>query len=97
MSEHRYISIEKISVNPYQPRTEFDESKLMDLAQSIRENGLIQPIVVREISPESYEIIAGERRYRAMSMIGYLDVPCIVTKERDEASASLALIENIQR
>lgn len=97
MSEHRNISIEKISVNPYQPRTEFDESKLMDLAQSIRENGLIQPIVVRQISPESYEIIAGERRYRAMSMIGYVDVPCIVTKASDEASASLALIENIQR
>ncbi len=97
MSEHKIIPIEKISVNPYQPRTEFDEGRLLELAQSIKENGLIQPVVVRETDTNTYEIIAGERRYRAMLMIGYIDVPCIVTKASDEASASIALIENIQR
>ena len=97
MAEHKLIQVEKISVNPYQPRKEFDETGLLELAQSIRENGLIQPIVVREVGNEAYEIIAGERRYRAMLMIGKVEVPCIVTTATDEASASIALIENIQR
>lgn len=97
MAEHRLLPIEKISVNPFQPRTEFDESRLLELAQSIRENGLIQPVVVRKTGEDTYEIIAGERRYRAMLMIGQMEVPCIVTEATDEASASIALIENIQR
>ena len=97
MAEHRIIPIEKITVNPYQPRTHFDADNLYELAQSIRENGLIQPIVVRELDNDSYEIIAGERRYRAMMMIGQVEVPCIVSSATDEASAHLALIENIQR
>lgn len=97
MAEHRTISIENIMVNPYQPRTHFDEEQLYELAQSIRENGLIQPIVVRELNQNQYEIIAGERRYRAMMMIGQTQVPCLVMKATDERSAALALIENIQR
>lgn len=96
MTDHRTIPIEKIEVNPYQPRRSFDEEKLMELAQSIRENGLIQPIVVRETNAH-YEIIAGERRYRAVQLVGYTEVPCIVTSVTDKESASLALIENIQR
>lgn len=96
MTDHRTIPIEKIEVNPYQPRRSFDEEKLMELAQSIRENGLIQPIVVRETNAH-YEIIAGERRYRAVQLVGYTEVPCIVTSATDKESASLALIENIQR
>ncbi len=96
MTEHRTIPIEKIEVNPYQPRKSFDEEKLMELAQSIRENGLIQPIVVRQANSH-YEIIAGERRYRAMQLVGHTEVPCIVTSASDKESASLALIENIQR
>lgn len=97
MTEHRIIPIENIEVNPHQPRNTFDEEKLFELAQSIRENGLIQPIVVREINEKEYEIIAGERRFRALQMIGQIEAPCIVTQASDEASASLALIENIQR
>ena len=72
MNKQQTISIEKIRPNTYQPRRHFDEDKLLELAQSIRENGLIQPVVVREKDHE-YEIIAGERRYRAMMMIGYMD------------------------
>lgn len=97
MTEHRIISVENIEVNPYQPRKSFDEDKLFELSQSISENGLIQPIVVREVGNENYEIIAGERRFRAMQLIGKTEVPCIVTSASDQASASLALIENIQR
>ena len=97
MTEHRNISIENIEVNPYQPRKTFDEDKLMELAQSIRENGLIQPIVVREVDTHKYEIIAGERRFRAMQLMGHLEVPCIITDATDKSSASLALVENIQR
>ena len=97
MTEHRIISIENIEVNPHQPRKTFDEEKLFELSQSIRENGLIQPIVVREIEMDQFEIIAGERRFRALQMIGKTEVPVIITRASDEASASLALIENIQR
>jgi len=96
MNKQQTISIEKIRPNTHQPRRHFDEDKLLELAQSIRENGLIQPVVVREKDNE-YEIIAGERRYRAMMMIGYTEVPVLVVDVEDEAMAALALIENIQR
>ncbi len=97
MNKHREIEIEKIHPNQHQPRMYFDDESLFELAQSIRENGLIQPVVVREHNPNYYEIIAGERRYRAMMMIGYTVVPCIITDADEERSATLALIENIQR
>lgn len=97
MTRTKNIPIEKIEVNPYQPRKTFNEDKLFELAQSIRENGLIQPIVVRKLSEDSYEIIAGERRYRALQLIGRTEAPAIVSEADDELSASLALVENIQR
>lgn len=97
MAEIRNIAIEKIRVNPYQPRTHFDADNLYELAQSIKENGLIQPIVVRSLEQDQYEIIAGERRYRATMMIGQLEIPCIISNASDSASAHMALIENIQR
>lgn len=97
MAEIRNIAIEKIKVNPYQPRTHFDADNLYELAQSIKENGLIQPIVVRDLGNDHYEIIAGERRYRATMMIGQLEIPCIISNASDSASAHMALIENIQR
>lgn len=97
MAEIRNIAIEKIKVNPYQPRTHFDADNLYELAQSIKENGLIQPIVVRDIGNDTYEIIAGERRYRATMMIGKLEIPSIISDASDLASAHMALIENIQR
>lgn len=97
MNKHKEIAIEKIHPNQHQPRMHFDDESLLELAQSIRVNGLIQPIVVRKHNKDYYEIIAGERRYKAMMMIGYTAVPCIITDADEEKSATLALIENIQR
>ena len=96
MEEVRLININEIKTNRYQPRIVFDDGALGELALSIKHNGLLQPIVVRK-SDIGYEIIAGERRYRACKLNGLEEVPCIV-KEADELqSAELALIENIQR
>lgn len=97
MNSQTLIAIEKIRPNRYQPRSIFNDETLYDLAQSIKENGLIQPIVVRGNNDEGYEIIVGERRYRAMQMIGRIEVPCLVISADDDKSAALALIENIQR
>lgn len=97
MNKHKEIAIEKIHPNQHQPRMYFDDESLLELAQSIRVNGLIQPIVVRKHNKDYYEIIAGERRYKAMRMIGYTAVPCIITDADEKKSATLALIENIQR
>lgn len=96
MTEHLDIAIEKIVPNRYQPRIVFDQESLFELAQSIRENGLIQPIVVRQTG-DHYEIIAGERRYRAMMMSGHVRVPCIVIDADEQKSAAMALVENVQR
>lgn len=96
MKKSLEISIDQIKPNKYQPRTEFDSDAIFELAQSIRENGLIQPIVVRQ-TEDSYEIVAGERRYRACMMAGLTMIPAIVMDATDQQSAELALIENIQR
>ena len=81
----------------YQPRTRMDEGALQELAASIRAQGLMQPILVRSISPDKYEIIAGERRFRAARMAGLDEVPVLVKEVPDQAAAAMALIENIQR
>lgn len=96
MTEHTELPIEKIVPNRHQPRITFDNESLLELALSIKENGLIQPIVVRPVA-DHFEIIAGERRYRAMMMTGFTQVPVIVQDIDDQKSATLALIENIQR
>ena len=96
MKETRMITIDQIQPNPYQPRIEFNDDALMDLAQSIRENGLIQPITVREVEG-SYQIIAGERRYRALRLNGAVEVPVMVMDANDIQMAEMALVENIQR
>lgn len=96
MRESKIVSIEEIQPNPYQPRLEFNDEALMDLAQSIRENGLIQPITVRE-SENGYQIVAGERRYRAMKLNGMVEVPVIVMDANELQMAEMALVENIQR
>lgn len=96
MKETFDIAIDQITPNKYQPRKEFNIDGLFELAQSIRENGLIQPIVVRS-ADEGYEIIAGERRYRAMILAGYTSVPCHIIDSTDNQAAQMALIENIQR
>lgn len=96
MRESKVVAIEEIQPNPYQPRLEFNDEALMDLAQSIRENGLIQPITVRECE-EGYQIVAGERRYRAMRLNGMVEVPVIVMDADELQMAEMALVENIQR
>ena len=96
MSQLKQISIDKIKTNPNQPRIGFEEESLRQLADSIRENGLLQPISVRE-TYTGYEVIAGERRLRACRMLGYQQIPAIVIDAGEVQSAQLALIENIQR
>ncbi len=96
MKETKMIAIDLIEPNPYQPRLEFDNDALMDLAQSIRENGLIQPITVREANGK-YQIIAGERRFRAMCLNGAVEVPVNIMDADEVQMAELALVENIQR
>lgn len=96
MRETVEIGIDLIKPNRHQPRVEFNQEAIVELAQSIRENGLIQPIVVRQIGNE-YEIIAGERRFRALQMLGYTSVNALVSQADDNQSAQMAIIENIQR
>ncbi|MBC2606214.1 ParB/RepB/Spo0J family partition protein [Pelagicoccus albus] len=90
------LPISKVEPNPYQPRREFEESQLSDLAESIRSEGLIQPIVVREVNGR-YQLIAGERRWRAFKMLKLGKIPARIIKAGDSSSASMALIENLQR
>lgn len=91
------IDIQQIMANPYQPRTVFDKDALNELSQSIRENGIIQPMVVRPAVNGKYEIVAGERRFKAACLAGYQKVPCIIQEYSDQKSAEIALIENVQR
>jgi ParB family chromosome partitioning protein len=96
-SELQKLPIEWLKPGKYQPRKDMSQDALEDLASSIRSQGIIQPIVVRRIGEESFEIIAGERRWRA-SQLAQLDViPCIIKDVPDEAAVAIALIENIQR
>lgn len=91
------ISIDAIQPNPDQPRTHFDEESLHELAASIKTSGLIQPITVREIKDGHYQIISGERRFRASRMAGLTTVPVYIRRVGDEELLKLALIENLQR
>lgn len=88
---------EEIYPNPNQPRKRFDFDELEDLAQSIRQNGIIQPIAVRVNAKGEYELISGERRLRASRLVGITQIPCIIMEASDEKSALFALIENMQR
>ncbi len=91
------VLIEDIEANPFQPRTNFDEASLQDLAGSIRELGIIQPITLRKISDHRYQIIAGERRYRAAKIAGLTKIPSFIREAGDESMLEMALVENIQR
>lgn len=91
------LPIIKIRPNKAQPRKLFNESELAALSQSIEENGILQPLTVRKITPSEYEVIAGERRLRASALAGLKKVPCIVIKCSDKESAVYALLENLQR
>ncbi|MBR4936074.1 MAG: ParB/RepB/Spo0J family partition protein, partial [Bacteroidaceae bacterium] len=91
------ISIEKIKANPNQPRREFDAEALSELADSIREIGIIQPITLRKMGDGTYQIIAGERRWRASQMAGLKTIPAYIRTADDENVMQMALVENIQR
>lgn len=91
------IEISKIIANPFQPRTKFDEEALSELAASIREIGIIQPVTLRKIEDGRYQIIAGERRFRASKIAGLKTIPAYVRTADDEAMLEMALVENIQR
>jgi ParB family chromosome partitioning protein len=92
------IPVEKVRPNPYQPRTEFEPEALEELKRSILENGLIQPVTVRRAEDGFYELISGERRFRACSEIGFKEIPAYIIKvDSAEGMLALALIENIQR
>ena len=91
------IPLAQITPNPNQPRTDFDEESLRELADSIRELGIIQPLSLRKTGPESYQILAGERRYRAAGLAGLESVPAYIRTASDAELTEMALIENIQR
>lgn len=91
------IAINKLSPGKYQPRKDMSDSALEELSLSIQSQGIIQPIVVRPIAEEEYEIIAGERRWRAAQLAQLTEVPCLIKDVPDESAVAIALIENIQR
>jgi ParB family chromosome partitioning protein len=91
------IAVDLISPNPYQPRKDFHPNELEELAASIRENGVVQPILVRPLSGHRYELVAGERRLRAAKLAGLAQVPAVVREMDDKTSLEIALIENLQR
>lgn len=91
------IEISKIETNPFQPRTNFEEDALNELAASIKEHGIIQPITVRKLGYDKYQLISGERRFRASQLAGLTSLPAYIRIANDEAMLEMALVENIQR
>jgi ParB family chromosome partitioning protein len=91
------LSIELLSPNPFQPRKRFDDTTLRELADSIKASGVLQPLLVRRVSPGDYQLVAGERRLRAAQMVGLKKVPVVVKDVDDRAMMEIALVENIQR
>ena len=97
VSGNTNIHISSIEANPYQPRTKFDEEALNELAQSIKTYGLIQPVTVRPVGSGKYQLISGERRFRAAQIAGLTEIPAFVRTVDDAQSIQMALVENIQR
>ena len=91
------LELNQIEVNPFQPRTQFNDEALKQLASSIKELGIIQPITVRKINSNQYQLVSGERRFRAAKLIGLSSVPAFVRLANDQESLEMALVENIQR
>ncbi|MBT8296573.1 MAG: ParB/RepB/Spo0J family partition protein [Gramella sp.] len=91
------LELSSIEVNPFQPRTSFNEESLKELATSIRELGVIQPITVRKLEFDKYQLVSGERRYRASKLVGLKTVPAYIRIANDQESLEMALVENIQR
>ena len=97
-SDHiKEIELDKIQVNPFQPRNEFEKEALAELAESIKIHGVIQPITVRKLNANSFQIISGERRVRASQMAGKKSIPAYIRKADDQGLLEMALIENVQR
>jgi ParB family chromosome partitioning protein len=96
-TEFIYLPVEQLHAGQYQPRQDFNADNLSELAQSIASQGLIEPLVVRSIAKHRYEIIAGERRWRAAKIAGLHEVPCLLGEYTDKQACALTLIENIQR
>ena len=92
-----YLQAEQIEVNPFQPRTEFDNEQLLELAKSIKTSGLIQPITVRAMGDGKYQLISGERRLRASRIAGLKEIPAYLRVANDQEMLEMALVENIQR
>ncbi len=92
-----FIKVSQVAVNPFQPRTDFDEQALQELSESIKVQGLIQPITVRQVGKNEYQLISGERRLRAAKLAGIDDIPAYVRTANDQQMLEMALIENIQR
>ena len=92
-----HVKISQIEVNPYQPRTDFEQQALQDLSDSIKLQGLIQPVTVRKSGQNSYQLISGERRLRASKLAGLTEIPAYVRTANDQQMLEMALIENIQR
>lgn len=93
----RTVPIEFVARSPRNPRRYFDESELQDLAGSIRQHGIVQPVVVRTVGTDRFEIIAGERRWRAAQLAGLVQIPVIVRDVDDRTALELAIVENVQR
>lgn len=91
------LPVEQIEANPFQPRSIFDEESLMELVQSIKELGIIQPVTVRKIGFEKFQLISGERRFRASQIAGLTEIPAFIRIANDQAMLEMALVENIQR
>ena len=96
-SPYQLLPIYKVEPNPDQPRHDFDEEELQNLAESIALHGVVQPLTVREISGGYYQIIAGERRWRAARMANLTEIPAVIIEADDKKAMELALIENLQR
>ena len=96
-SPYQLLPIYKVEPNPNQPRQNFDEEELQNLSDSIGEHGVVQPLTVRQLSSGYYQIIAGERRWRAARMAGLSDIPAVIIEADDKKAMELALIENLQR
>jgi ParB family transcriptional regulator, chromosome partitioning protein len=97
VSADRMIPIEFIARNPRNPRRYFDDEELQDLASSIRQHGIVQPVVVRTLGENNYEIIAGERRWRAAQLAGFVEIPVIIRDVDDRTALEIAIVENVQR
>ena len=91
------LEVDKINVNPYQPRTHFNEEAIGELAESIKSLGIIQPVTVRKVDRNQYQLVSGERRYRAAKSIGFDRIPAYVRIANDQEALEMALVENIQR